>query len=131
MDWMEMLQAIFTVVVIPLLGILTKYLVSFIGAKCKELQARTDNELYDKYIIMLQDTVVDCVLTTTQTYVEALKNKNVFDAEAQKTAFEMTKTAVLNILTEDAKEYLTNVLGDFDQYLTILIESQVHLSKQA
>ena len=78
---------------------------------------------------MLQDTVTDCVLTTTQTYVEALKNKNAFDKEAQINAFNMTKQAVLAILTEDAKEYLTNALGDFDKYLETLIESQVLLAK--
>lgn len=129
MDWMEFAQTIFTVVIIPLLCVLTKYGVAFLSAKCDELREKSNNELHDKYITMLQDTVTDCVLTTTQTYVEALKNKNAFDKEAQINAFNMTKQAVLAILTEDAKEYLTNALGDFDKYLETLIESQVLLAK--
>ena len=80
---------------------------------------------------MLQDTVTDCVLTTTQTYVDALKGQNAFDPEAQKKAFEMTKAAVLAILTEDAKEYLNSALGDFDEYLKTLIEAQVQVNKLA
>ena len=79
MDYMEMLQKIFEVCVIPLLGILTTYLVLFIKQKSKELQETTDNELYKKYIELLQDTIVRCVIATNPTYVEALKNKNAFD----------------------------------------------------
>ena len=75
MDYMEMLQKIFEVCVIPLLGILTTYLVIFIKQKSRELQGTTDNELYKKYIGLLQDTIVRCVIATNQTYVEALKNK--------------------------------------------------------
>lgn len=131
MEWMEMAQQIFELVIIPLLVVLSTYFIKFINAKSIELTNRIDNEKYDKYILMLQETVTDCVLTTTQTYVDALKGKNAFDAEAQKQAFDMTKNAVLAILTDDAKEYLASALGDFDQYLTTLIESQVQVNKLA
>ena len=129
MDWYSIVQTLFTVVIIPLLIVLTKYGVTFIQAKCEELKAKSDNELHDKYIDMLQDTVINCVLTTTQTYVDSLKTQGSFDIEAQKTAFEMTKNAVLNILTDDAKEYLTNAVSDFDGYLNTLIEATVKLNK--
>lgn len=74
MNWIEMLQQIFEICVLPLLGILTAYLVAFIKNKSKKLQEETDNELYKKYIELLQDTIVRCVIATNQTYVEALKN---------------------------------------------------------
>lgn len=131
MEWMEMAQQIFELVIIPLLVVLSTYFIKFINAKSNELINRVDNEKHDKYVLMLQETVTDCVLTTTQTYVDALKGKNAFDPEAQKKAFEMTKTAVLAILTDDAKEYLASALGDFDQYLTTLIEAQVQVNKLA
>lgn len=131
MEWMEMAQQIFELVIIPLLVVLSTYFIKFINAKSNELINRVDNEKHDKYVLMLQETVTDCVLTTTQTYVDALKGQNAFDPEAQKKAFEMTKAAVLAILTDDAKEYLTSALGDFDQYLTTLIESQVQVNKLA
>lgn len=131
MEWMEMAQQIFELVIIPLLVVLSTYFIKFINAKSNELINRVDNDKHDKYILMLQETVTDCVLTTTQTYVDALKGQNAFDPEAQKKAFEMTKTAVLAILTDDAKEYLASALGDFDQYLTTLIEAQVQVNKLA
>jgi len=129
MNWMEMLQKIFEVCIIPLLGILTAYLVAFIRKKSKELEETTDNELYKKYIELLQDTIVRCVIATNQTYVEALKNKNAFDEEAQKEAFKMTYEAVISILSDDAKVYLTNVIGDLQLYITELIEAQVKIQK--
>lgn len=131
MEWMEMFQDIFELVIIPLLVVLSGYVIKFINLKSVELTNKVDNEKHDKYVLMLQDTVTDCVLTTTQTYVDALKDQNAFDLEAQKKAFEMTKTAVLAILTEDAKEYLNSALGDFDEYLKTLIEAQVQVNKLA
>lgn len=129
MDYMEMLQKIFEVCIIPLLGVLTTYLVLFIKQKSKELQETTDNELYKKYIELLQDTIVRCVIATNQTYVEALKNKNAFDKEAQEHAFKMTYDAVMAILTDDAKVYLSNVFGDLETYITKLIEAEVNVNK--
>ena len=129
MNYMEMLQKIFEVCIIPLLGVLTTYLVIFIKQKSKELQETTDNELYKKYIELLQDTIIRCVIATNQTYVEALKNKNAFDKEAQEHAFKMTYDAVMAILTDDAKVYLSNVFGDLEVYITKLIEAEVNVNK--
>ena len=129
MDWSELLSTLFNAVLIPALGLLTTYAIKLISAKCAELMAKSDNALHDKYIQMLNDTVVNCVLTTTQTYVEALKKQNAFDGEAQKQAFLMTKNAVLSILSKDALLYLTTSFDDFETYLTTLIESQVFVSK--
>ena len=75
MDWMEMLKQIFQVCIIPLLGILTVYIVKFINAKSEELKATANNELYQKYITLLTDTITSCVIATNQTYVDALKDK--------------------------------------------------------
>lgn len=129
MNWMNLLQQIFEVCIIPLLGILTTYFIVFIKNKSNELKEVTDNELYRKYIDLLQDTIVRCVIATNQTYVENLKNKNAFDKEAQEEAFKMTYNAVMVILTDDAKEYLNNAVGDLQLYVTKLIEAQVNMSK--
>lgn len=131
MDTMTLLQQIFQVCIIPLLGVLTTYLVVFIKNKTEELKKTTDNELYQKYMDMLSETIVNCVIATNQTYVEALKNKNAFDAEAQKKAFEMTYQSVMNILSQDAIEFLNNAVGDLDAYIRRMIEAQVNVNKSA
>lgn len=129
MDYMQLLQQIFQVCILPLLGVLTAYLVALIKKKTDEIKAKTDNELYDKYITMLRDIVIDCVTTTNQTYVEALKNKNAFDKAAQQEAFNLTYNAVMGILADEAKNYLQIAIGDLDSYVVKMIESQVNFQK--
>ena len=124
--WLDMLQQIFQVCIIPLLGILTTFAIKFIRAKSDQITSTTDNELLSKYVKMVEDTIVQCVIATNQTYVNALKDKNAFDAEAQKMAFQTTYNAVIAILSEDAKEYLTNAFGDLQTYLTTMIEKEVN-----
>lgn len=128
---MEILQQIFELCVIPLLGILTTYLVKLIRKKNKELDEKVSKEISRKYIDMLADTITDCVVSTNQTYVDALKEANAFDKEAQKKAFELTYNKIMNVLTEDAKEYLTTIYGDLEIYITTKIESEVKLYKEA
>ena len=129
MNWLEMLQKIFEVCIIPLLGVLTTYLVMFIKNKSAALQEQTDNELYKKYIALLDETITKCVIATNQTYVESLKDKNAFDIEAQKKAFEMTYQSVLAILSKDAQEYLNEAVGDLNAYIVKSIEAQVNTNK--
>ena len=129
MDWNEILQSLFTVVLIPLLGLIAKYLIVFVNTKVTEIKNKTDNETLNKYLTMLQSTVEDCVIATNQTYVEALKDQNAFTAEAQKEAFNRTYKAVMDILTDDAEEYLQNGVKDLETYIKTLIESQVNLNK--
>ena len=121
---------IFQIVLIPLLGILTKYLVALISQKIKEMTDAKDDATYTKYMNMLRDTITDCVIATNQTYVDSLKKEGKFDAEAQKKAFEKTYAAVMAILTDDAKNYLTEIVGDLDKYVSNLIESNVKTSKE-
>lgn len=129
MDWMKLLQEIFQVCIIPLLGILTAYLVTFIRNKSKALQEETNNELYKKYITLLDETIVKCVIATNQTYVDNLKNKNAFDKQAQKEAFQRTYNNVMAILSIDAQNFLSEVVGDLETYITNAIEAQVSGSK--
>lgn len=126
---MELLVQIFQVCIIPLLGILTKYLIDYLNAKRQEINQTVDNETAIKYNNMIFNTVTDCVIATNQTYVEALKAQGAFDAEAQKIAFQKTLDAVLSILTDDAKEYIKEAFGDITVYLTTLIESSVNKNK--
>lgn len=104
-------------------------LMGYINKKIEEGKKKSDSDITDKYLSMLQGTIEDAVLATTQTYVEALKNKNMFDEEAQKKAFQLTYDAVMKVLTDDAKKYITSAVGDLETYITNKIESTVKLSK--
>ncbi len=125
----EIVIQIIQVCVIPLLGILTKFLIDFLSAKRDELNSKTDNEITQKYTTMIYQTIVDCVIATNQTFVESLKKSGHFDETAQKEAFNRTMNAVMAILSDDAKEYITEITGDLNTYLTQLIEAEVNKRK--
>lgn len=129
MDLVTLVPILFQMVLIPLLAILTKYITTWIQIKINELTENKNDKTFTKYMTMLQDTVIDCVIATNQTYVESLKTQGKFDAEAQKIAFQKTYDAVMQILTEDAVTYLNEALGDLDAYVNTLIEAQVNMQK--
>ena len=129
MDLVTLLPMIFQLCIIPLLAILTKYITAWIEIKINEMTESKNDVTFTKYMTLLQDTVISCVIATNQTYVETLKAQGKFDAEAQKEALKKTYDAVMAILTEDAINYLKEVLGDFDAYVNIMIESQVNMQK--
>ena len=126
---MEMVKDIFELCIIPLLGIVTAYLVKYFEMKTKEISDTRDNDLEKKYINMLNNTITDCVIATTQTYVDSLKKQGNFDIEAQKVAFNMTYESVMKLLTEEATEYLNSAVGDLNLYITQKIEAEVNLNK--
>ena len=80
MEWSILINEIFQVCLIPLLGVLTTYLVKYIQVKAEEIQLKNKeredfehSEKLNKYIAMLADTITQCVIATNQTYVETLK----------------------------------------------------------
>ena len=129
MEWLPLLYQVLEVCVIPLLGILTAYFVKWVNAKSAEIQNKVDNDTADKYIAMLDDTICACVIATTQTYVDALKKDNAFTKEAQQEAFNLTYNAVMAVLTDEAKKYLTTIYGDLTAYITNKIEAEVQINK--
>lgn len=129
MEWLALLYQILEVCIIPLLGVLTAFAIKFIKTKSTEIQNKVDNDTADKYIAMLADTISACVIATNQTYVEALKKDNAFTKEAQQEAFDLTFNAVMDVLTDEAKEYLTALYGDLSAYITNKIEAEVNLNK--
>lgn len=127
---LELLNQIFQVCVIPLLAVLTTYLVKYIETKRDEIITEKNNTLAEKYIKMLSDTITDCVKATNQTYVDSLKDKNAFTKEAQEEAFKKTSDAVMLILSQEAKDYLSTIYGDLNQYIITQIESSVNANKK-
>lgn len=126
---MVLVTQIMEVVIIPLLGVLTTYIIKLINVKINEISETRESVIEQKYLDMLNDTISDCVVATTQTYVEALKKEGKFTVEAQKEAFKQTYEAVMNIISDDAKLYLSEIVGDLQLYITQKIEAEVNFNK--
>lgn len=105
------------------------YLLTYINKKKQALQQDINNELVTKYTDLIEQTIIDCVTATNQTYVEALKKEGAFTKEAQKEAFSRTLNNVMSILTEDCYEYLATITSDVDKYIANKIEAEVNFAK--
>ena len=125
MDWLNILDQVFDVCLIPLLGLATTVFVFFVKQKIAESKEKTDSAMADKYLGLLETTIIDCIRATNQTYVNALKDKNAFDGDAQKEALKQTTDAVLKILSDDAKKYLSHFVGDLDEIIKEKIEANI------
>lgn len=125
MNWLDLLNQVFQVCFIPLLGFATIALIYILKQKMNDAKEKTDSEIAGKYLNMLEVTIVDCIRATNQTYVNALKDKNAFDADAQKEALRMTTDAVMKILSDDAKDYLKHFVGDLNEIVREKIEANI------
>ena len=126
----EYIKQLFDLVIWPLVLALGTYLVIFIRNKSEELKNKNKSNKDDKYIDRITEIVTLCVITTTQTYVDNLKKQNAFDKEAQLEAFNKTKTAVLNLLNEELKEFIIETFGDLNEYINTQIEATVSCTKE-
>lgn len=129
MEWTVIVSELFKVVLIPLLGLLVKYFCQFVNIKAEEIKQKNDNDTFKKYIDMLNNTIQTTVIATNQTYVDNLKEQGKFDAEAQQIAFKMTYDAIIKTLSEETKRYLSEAVGDLNQYITNAIECTINENK--
>nr|DAK09847.1 MAG TPA: holin [Caudoviricetes sp.] len=115
----EILLSIFMVLITCLITWLTTKFTNLIDTKVKDAKAKT---LMNEAV----GVVTRVIKETTQTYVDSLKNKNMFDKEAQQNALQMTKEKVKSQLKTSVKEYIEKNFNGFDNWLTTTIESMLY-----
>lgn len=122
---MEFLRDILYAVIIAAVPVLTTYACKFLSALYENHKGKIQNETIQVVLGNVTDMIAAAVTTTTSTYVKNLKAEGLFDAEAQKEAFNKTYEAVTQQLTEDSKKVIEQVYGNLETYLTNKIESMV------
>lgn len=123
------LTTIIQVVIIPAVPILVTFVVKLLKTKAEQAAVKINNDLVKQYLQEAVDAVLQAVTYTSQTYVDSLKKQGKFDAEAQKVAFNTAKTLAIQLLTEDAKEMITDLYGDLAVWIDSKIEQTVKEQK--
>ena len=129
MEWNEIISTLLYAIITGAVGVLTTFATLWIKQKMGIAKESAKTEEGKKYLSMLEETIVNCVLTTNQTYVSNLKKDNVFDAEAQKNAFKMTYDSVMSVLSADAMKFLNETYNDVPKLIESMIEAQVNKNK--
>lgn len=93
------------------------------------LRKKVKDEKLARIIDRVENIVSKTVILVNQTYVDALKESDLFDKEAQKAAFEMCKERVLAMLNDESIKAIAETFGDFDEWIRTLIEAYVRENK--
>lgn len=124
MNWNEIFTEIiigFSGVLISALGIIVTYLINK-WVKNQEVKSMIES---------LNELVRTAVLETYQTYVEELKDKDIFDYDAQKIALEHALQSIRTNMPDKVKTWLEANIKDINKYLRQLIEAQIGALKNS
>ena len=119
MDWQSILLSIVSIVLTALVSWLTQRLITWINSKIS-------NSKNAKYLTDAIEVVARAVKVTYQTYVQALKDKNMFDKTAQLQALTQARDMVLSQLSQDVKDYIESNFGDIESWINNMIESTIY-----
>ena len=122
MNWQDLLMYIIQSLCGLVITVGIPYIFTLIRKKVKD-------EKIERIISRVENIVSKTVTLINQTYVDALKEANMFDKEAQKAAFDMCKEKVLEMLNEESIKAIVETFGDFDEWIRTLIEAYVRDNK--
>lgn len=122
MDWKDLLIYIIQTLCGLVITVGIPYLFTLLRKKIKD-------EKLERIINRVENIVSKTVILVNQTYVDALKETDMFDNEAQKAAFEMCKEKVLAMLNDESIKAIAETFGDFDEWIRTLIEAYVRENK--
>ena len=121
---MNVLSAVVTAVILPLISIGGARLITLINEKIK-------NDEAVKTQTTATDIVTNAVRSVFQTYVESLKNAGSFDKDAQEIALSKAKEVAMAQMSEEVKSYITTNYGSLEEWLTVQIEATINMLKNA
>lgn len=124
MDWAQ----IGTQVVLGIIGVLIAGLGTLLTYVINKF---VKNDQLKRILASLNDTVTQAVSEVYQTYVEALKDKNMFTEDAQKEALAKALDIIKNNLPADVMKWVQDNYADIDAYFKSLIEAAIGLLKNS
>lgn len=97
-------------------------LIAWLNTKIKGQKALT-------YLNNAISVVTSVVKATYQTYVEALKNENMFTKEAQEQALNKAVEQAKTTMSAEVKNFITENYGDLTEWIKLQIESAIYSLK--
>ena len=111
LDWMTLLSAIWTVILVPIGTQIYKYL------KTKKL---------DKYALILYREVKNAVKSVYETEVKDIKGTDAWTEDKMNEIKEIAKQKAIQALNQSVYKCLKEANSDFEDYLSSLIETSLY-----
>lgn len=128
MEWNVVLICVVVSIVVPIIAGLLAWGISVLKKLVNEkIDNATLKEVLNDGLTVLENSVK----YTYQTYVEGMKDKDIFDADAQKQALQMAKDKALSMLSEGFINMIKDMYGDVNNWLETNIESTIYTLKNS
>lgn len=125
----EIMNLIETLVLAPLVITISSFLIALIRQQTAKIEEKVKDDKVKRLLEIAENVVSQSVATVSQTYVDGLKKDGIFDTDAQKEAFEMSKDKIYKLLTTDTLQAVQNNYGDVDEWIVTKIEEIINKSK--
>lgn len=125
----EVMNLIETLVLAPLIITISSFLIALIRQQTSKIEEKIKDEKAKRMLEIAENVVSQAVATVSQTYVDGLKKDGIFDTDAQKEAFEMSKNKIYMLLTTDTLQAVQDNYGSVDEWITTKIEETVNKNK--
>lgn len=119
MDWQALLLTIAGMIITAVISFAGERLIAWLNTKITNGKALTA-------LTGAVGIITNSVKATYQTYVEALKGKNLFDGDAQKNALKMAKDNAISQLSAETKAFIEQTYGDVEKWVEGTIESVIY-----
>lgn len=96
----------------------------------KLINTKIQNEKFAWYFASSTAAVENAVKATQQTFVDDLKKTGKFDEEAAKEALMKAKVKVLESLSAETRKYITENIGDINNWIETTIHAVIHDIKE-
>ena len=128
MEWNVVLICVVVSIVVPIIAGLLAWGISVLKKLVNEkIDNATLREVLNDGLTVLENSVK----YTYQTYVEGMKDKDIFDEAAQKQALQMAKNKALSMLSDGFINMIKDMYGDVNNWLETNIESTIYTLKNS
>lgn len=128
MEWNVILICVVVSIVVPIIAGLLAWGISVLKKLVNEkIDNATLREVLNDGLTVLENSVK----YTYQTYVEGMKDKDIFDEAAQKQALQMAKDKALSMLSDGFINMIKDMYGDVNNWLETNIESTIYTLKNS
>lgn len=118
-------------ILIPVLSTVAVTLITWISNRLIALiNTKIENQRFAHYLTAAIAAVTDSVKAVQQEYVDGLKKSGTFDEAAAKEALSKAKTKAYETLSLETRTYISNNIGDVNNWLDTTIHSVLHDIKE-
>ena len=131
-DTLEVVLAVAVPAFVILLSWMARLIAAFIEVKVTEIKERTKNEKIKSCIDIVADDAINIVYMLNQTVADGLKEGSLdgkLTLEDAANIKSMAFNMLINTLSQDVKDTITEVYGNLDTYLSNVIEKTVVKAK--